>query len=172
MIEEKKMIVQIFYDYECPFCRRGYEALIELLPKYPIIAMEWKPVESHPRPEEHHPHTDLCVQSFYIAQELGADLAKFHKLMFQGVSVERQNVEKPELLYGIVKEIIDREKFMKLLESGKYANKAAENNDLAYEKEGVWYVPSFRCGKLKLDAQGGMGVTKDDLKQFLDKASN
>jgi len=163
--------VKIFYDYECPFCKRGYEALIELLPAYPGIEIDWTPVESHPRPENHSPHTDLCVQSYYIACELGAELPKFHKLMFQAVAIERRNVEDPEVLYGIVKTLFEKKKFMDLLSSGKYSSKAAENNDLAYEKEGVWYVPSFRDGKHKLDAKGGVGVTSQELKTYLDKVS-
>ena len=162
---------RIFYDYECPFCKRGYEALTELLPGYPELETEYVPIESHPRPESHSPHTDLCIQSYYIAEELGTDIGKFNKLMFQAVSGERRDVEKPEILYGIVKDIIERDKFMKLLESGKYANKAAENNDLAYEKESIWYVPSFRAGTLKLDAKGGIGVTKEELKEFLDNVN-
>ena len=163
--------IQVFYDYECPYCRKGYEALSELLPQYPEIETEWRPIESHPRPEEHRPHTDLCVQSYYIAVETGADISKFHAAMFKAVSGERLNVEKPEVLAEILKEIINREKFIKILESGKYAKKVTENNDLAYEKEGVWYVPAFRCGKLKLDAGGGAGVTRDEVRQFLEKVN-
>jgi len=161
------MKVQVYYDYECPFCKRGYEILIKLMPKYPKVEIEWMPIESHPKPESSHPHTDLCIQAFYIAGELGVDIPKFHALLYQAVSIERRNVEKPEILYGIIKDICDREKFMKLLESGKYANKPDENNDLAYEKEGVWYVPAFRAGKQKLDAKGGMGVTAEEVDAFL-----
>jgi len=164
------MKIQVFYDYECPYCKRGYETLMSVLPRFPKAEIEWRPVEAHPRPENSHPHTDLCVQSYYIAEELGADIPKFHALMYQAASIERLNVEKPEILYGIVNDIIDREKFMKLLESGKYAKKPDENNDLAYEKEGVWYVPAFRAGSLKLDAKGGMGVTLEEVRNFLDKA--
>ena len=162
------MKIQVFYDYECPYCKRGYESLLELLPHYPSIEIEWRPVESHPRPEDHSPHTDLCLQSFYVAQEMGADMAQFHALMFQAVSIERRNVEDPVILAGIVKEILDGEKFLNILKSGKYASKVNENNDLAYEKEGVWYVPAFRVGDQKLDAKGGVGVSKEELKNFLD----
>ena len=159
---------QVFYDYECPYCKRGYETLLDLLPSYPEMEIEWRPVESHPRPENHSPHTDLCLQSFYVAKELGADMAAFHALMFKAVAMERQNVEEPEILAGIVQGIIDKGKFLNLLKSGKYTPKVAENNDLAYEKEGVWYIPSFRAGNLKLDAKGGAGVSREELKKFLD----
>jgi predicted DsbA family dithiol-disulfide isomerase len=164
---------QIFYDYECPFCKKGYEALTELLPGYRDIEIEWRPVEAHPRPEDHPPHTDLCVQSYYIAVELGADMASFHKAMFQGVAAERQNVEKPEVLAGILKGIVDGPRFLEILKSGKYAAQVTENDDLAYETKGVWFVPGFRSldkPELILDAKGGVGVSRDEIKDFLDKA--
>ena len=162
--------IQVFYDYECPYCKKGHETLLDLLPDYPEIEIEWRPVECHPRPEEgHRPHTDLCVQAFYIALDLGADMAVFHTLLYQAVAMERQNVENPEILAGIIEGILDREKFLNLLNSGNYAPKVNENNDLAYEKEGVWFVPAFRAGNLKLDAQGGIGVSKKEVKDFLDK---
>ena len=162
---------EIYYDYECPYCKTGYETLLKLLPEFPEMEIEWFPVESHPRPEDHPPHTDLCLQSYYIAKELGADMAKFHPLMYQAVSAERQNVEKPEVLADILKNIVDRKKFLELLNSGKYTHKVDENNDLAYEKKGVWYVPAFRAGEIKLDAKGGIGVSKDEVLDFLKKVS-
>ena len=169
------MKFQIFYDYECPYCKKGYETLLGLLPDYPEAEIDWKPVESHPRPEEgHRPHTDLCIQAFYIAEELGADMAAFHKALFQAVSIERKNVEKGEVIAKILKGIVDEEKFLEILKSGKYAPKVNENNDLAYEKNDVWFVPAFRIpdsGKSapRLDAKGGIGVSKEELKAFLDR---
>jgi predicted DsbA family dithiol-disulfide isomerase len=163
---------QIFYDYECPYCKKGYEALLELLPNYPGMEIEWKPVESHPRPEDHPPHTDLCLQSYYIAEELKADMLAFHAVMFQAVAIERQDVEKPEVLANIVQGILDKNKFLEILKSRRYASKADENNDLAYEKEGVWYVPAFRAGTLKLDAKGGIGVSREEVKTFLDNLNS
>jgi len=164
---------QLFYDYECPYCKRGYETLMGLLPQYQGIEVEYMPIESHPRPEDHHPHTDLSGQSYYIALELGLDMTKFHALMYQAIAAERRNVENPEILFSIVKDIINdnngQKIFMDHLKSGKYAQKITENNDLAYEKEEVWYVPAFRAGSLKLDAKGGAGVTKEEVGDFLKK---
>jgi hypothetical protein len=56
------------------------------------------------------------------------------------------------------------------MESGKYAAKVKENNDLAYDSEGVWYVPAFRMNGKKLDAKGGVGVSREELAAFLDLA--
>jgi predicted DsbA family dithiol-disulfide isomerase len=164
--------LQIFYDYECPYCKKGYEDFLETVKSQPDFELEWRPIESHPRPEDHQPHTDLACQSYYLARELGADMPAFHAAMFQAVAIERQNVEKPEVLANILKGIVDGEKFLSILKSGKYAKQTDENNDLAYEKSGVWFVPSFRMFQdekltAKLDAQGGIGVTREELQAFL-----
>jgi len=75
-------VMQFFYDYECPFCKKGYEYLRDQIAEYPDIEIEWRPIESHPLPEEHPPHTYLACQSYYIAKELGADMPAFHAAMF------------------------------------------------------------------------------------------
>jgi predicted DsbA family dithiol-disulfide isomerase len=165
---------QLFYDYECPFCKKGYETLTELLPGYDGIEVEWRPIESHPRPEDHPPHTDLCVAAFYAAVEMGADMAAFHAALFRGAAVQRQNVEHPEVLAAILDGVVDRGLFLEILAAGRYAGRAAENNDLAYEKKGVWFVPAFRgidTVDITLDAKGGQGVTRDEIKAFLDRIS-
>jgi predicted DsbA family dithiol-disulfide isomerase len=161
--------MQIFYDYECPFCKLGYEYLGEYIGNHPEIEIEWRPVEAHPRPETHLPHTDLSCQSYYIARELGADMPKFHAAMFQAVAGERRDVEKPDVLVDIVKGLVDGAKFKAVLESGKYAKQIDENNDLAYEQSGVWAVPAFRMNGKKLDAAEGIGVTKEQIKVFLEQ---
>jgi predicted DsbA family dithiol-disulfide isomerase len=166
--------LRIFYDYECPYCKKGYEDFLKCTKasNAGIDDIEWRPVEAHPRPEEHRPHTDLACRSYYIARELGADMAAFHAAMFQAIAVERRNVEKPEVLAKILEGIVDGGKFLTILKSGKYAKQIDENNDLAYEKSGVWSVPAFRMFRDgepvgALDAEGGIGVGRRDLEAFL-----
>ncbi|MDR2514086.1 MAG: DsbA family protein [Christensenellaceae bacterium] len=162
--------MQFFYDYECPYSKRIYAPLVELLKQHPGICVEYRPVEAHPRPENHPPHTDLCVQAYYIALELGADMAAFHQRMFQCVSAERRNVEIPEVLGGIVEGLVDQAEFLAILKSGKYEKMVTENDDLAYEKSGVWATPAFRLNGKRLDAVEGVGLTVEQIKEFLEQA--
>jgi predicted DsbA family dithiol-disulfide isomerase len=91
----------------------------------------------------------------------------FHAAMFQAVSMERQNVEDINVICGIVKDIVDTAKLKEILAAGKYSSQIDENNDLAYEKSGVWYVPAFRMDGKKLDAKGGIGIRTEELRSFL-----
>ena len=148
---------------------------MDLLPAYPGMEIEWRPIEAHPRPEQVWPHTDLCIAAYYTAVELGADMDAFNRAMFRAVTIERLDVEKAEVLAEILKGIADNGKFLKILKSGKYSLKSNENNDLAYEEKEVWFLPAFRIpGKelkkvLRLDARGGAGVSRKEIKNFLDK---
>jgi predicted DsbA family dithiol-disulfide isomerase len=161
--------LQVFYDYECPYCKKGYEYLMEEIKRHPNIEIEWRPIESHPLPEDHPPHTYLAGQCYYIAKELGADTPAFHAAMYQAIAIERRNVEKTEVLSEILKGVLDTEKLRAALESGKYAKQIDENNDLAYEKSGVWFVPAFRMNSDKLDAKGGVGISPSELREFIDR---
>ena len=158
--------IQFFYDYICPYCKKGYEDLREFLDAHPKIEIEWIPVEAHPRPETYGSHTDLSCQSYYIARELGADMMAFHAAMFQAVAAERRNVEKVDVLVEIVKDLVDAEKFRSILVTYKYRAQVEKNNDLAYEKSGVWFLPAFRAGGKKLDSRGGVGVSREEIREF------
>ena len=166
---------QFFFDYECPFCKRGYEDLMGLLPYFPGTEIEYRPIEAHPRPETYGIHTDLCIQAYYIAVELGADMDVFSRALFKAVVVEGRNVEKAEVLADVVKSIVDKDKLLDLIKSGKYVSKVDENNSLAYDKNGVWYVPAFRVpgsNTPRLDAKGGVGVSREEIRGFLEKCKS
>jgi protein-disulfide isomerase len=162
---------QFFYDYACPFGKKTYEDLMDILPAYPGLEVEWRPIEAHPQPENYRPHTDLSIQAYYIAEELGADMDTFHRALFHAASVEYRYIDEIEVLAEALKDIINRNKLLETLKNGKYAAKVSENNDLAYEKEGVWYSPALRVignEKLRLDAKGGIGINREELREFIE----
>jgi len=158
--------MQFFYDYMCPYCKTGYDYLKGQIVNHPEIEVDWRPIESHPEPEDYSPHTNLVCQSYYIARELCADMDDFHDAMFRAILVDGQDVEKPEVLCDVLKDIVDATKFRNILDSKKYAKQVAANNDLA-EDNGVWFVPAFRMNGKKLDAKGGVGIKAKELRDFL-----
>ncbi|GHU75529.1 hypothetical protein FACS1894188_06600 [Clostridia bacterium] len=160
--------LEVFFDYECPFCKIGYEYLMELLPKHQDIEVVWRPCESHPRPENHPPHSDLVLQALLFALDVGVtDEHEFHRRMFQAVASDRRNVEVIDTVVDIVGGLVDAAALKTALTDGTCAKQQSELNDYAYSENGVWFVPAFRMEGKKLDAAGGVGVTKKQLEEFL-----
>ncbi|MDR1271619.1 MAG: DsbA family protein [Clostridiales Family XIII bacterium] len=156
-----------FYDYICPYCKKGYGYLNDVIAGHDDIEIEWRPVESHPRPEELHPHTDLCIEAYYSADASGAATTGFHDKLFETVCVERQNVEEVDVLVSALEGIVPADTLRADLDSGKYKKNVGENNILAFEKSGVWAVPAFRMDGERLDAVEGIGVTPEQVAEFL-----
>ena len=156
--------LQFFYDYECPFCKTGYEYFMDEIKNHPDIEIEWMPIELNP--SDSPSQTSLAGQSYYAAVELGADINAFHKLMYQATAVDRKDTENADVICKILEALVDAKKLRAILESGKYAKQIAENNFLAYEKSGVWFVPAIRMDGKKLDAVGGQGISPEQLRKF------
>lgn len=161
--------LEFFFDYECPYCKKGYEDLIDLLKDHDDIKVIWRPVEAHPRPEDHPPHTDLCLQGLFFAQEHGADIKAYHERLFAAVHVDKIDVEDAKTVADYVKDLVDRDAFLKALEDGTYKKIQEDGNDYAYEENDVWFLPALRMDGRKLDAEGGVGVHKDLMKAYLEE---
>ena len=159
--------LQFFYDYECPHCKAGYENIMKQIGNHPNIKIEWRPIELNPSSGKVSPGINPAGQSYYIAEELGAEISAFHTAMYRAIAVERKNAGKPEVLCNVLKGIVDTGKFRAILDSGKYANQAAENNKLAYDKNDVWYLPALRAKGKRLDAKPGAGISPRELESFL-----
>ena len=159
--------LEVFFDYICPFCLKGYEYLRELLPQYPDVEIVWRPCEAHPRPERHGRHSDLCIQGLFYAIDNGADIWGYHDRMFNAAIKERANIEDPEVLAVHVQDLLDPKAFLSVLQSGAFNKAVSDTNDYAYEQSGVWVLPAFRMEKHKLDAIEGIGVTKAQLEALI-----
>jgi len=149
------------------------EYLSEVLPKYPNVEILWKPVEAHPRHEEpdHRPYVDLIVQGCLYIQETGGDELVFTNRVYKAHFDENLNVEDISVLVKCAKEsgVADVAAFETALTNATYEKAMLDANDYAYEQKGVWAVPTFVCGDIRLDAVGGVGITKQELDMFFQK---
>lgn len=159
--------LDVFFDYSCPYCLRGHELLLELLPQYPDIEVVWHGVEAHPRPEDWPPHTDLCMQGLLFVQEQGGDEMAYHERLYDALHKDDVDVENAAALAAYVADLVDEAAFLHALTTGKYTKEQAAGNDYAYDECGVWYLPAFRMEGAKLDSEGDFGVTKQQLANFL-----
>lgn len=160
--------LEVFFDYACPFCERGHEHLKSLIGGYPDVRIRWRPCEADPEPEPG-PHSDLALQCALYAEDSGADMLAFHDIMYEAVLKARVNLRDSSALASAASKAVDAEGLLEALTSGRYARALLDMNDYAYEKSGVWAIPSYRMDGKKLDAREGVGVTKEQLKAFLGK---
>jgi predicted DsbA family dithiol-disulfide isomerase len=164
------MKLEIFFDYTCPFCLRGHEYLLEVLPEFPEVQVVWRPCEAHPRPERHGPHSDLCARGLYVARELGADLAEYNRRMYQAAQAGRLNIEDAHALAGLMDGLLDPAAFSEALRAGAYEAELAANNRATWEEHGFDAVPSLALNGRKLPAEPGLGLRKDSIRDFLEAA--
>ena len=160
--------LEVFFDYTCPFCVTGHENLLSLLPDSPEIEVLWRPCEAHPRPERYGLHSDLCIQGMFFAAEHGADLFAYHERLYSLCRHGGINIEDADVLAAHVGDLLDPGAFREALRNGHCREAGERANMYAYEKSGVWAVPAYRMGGRRLDSVENVGVTKAQLKAFLE----
>ena len=165
-----KRHIEIFYDYACPFSRKSHTYLARLLPSFPHIEPVWRPCESYPRPESHelHQHSDLCIRAMFYAAEQGVDLWKFHDLAYALMHDTEVNAEDIDSLANGLSELLDADGLRQALSTGKHIRTLFDANKYAFELTGVWALPSYRMDGRKLDSIEEIGVTEDQLREFLE----
>jgi len=161
------MKLQFFFDYACPYCYKGYQDLLNLLAITPDLEIEWIPCEAHPRPETHGLHSDYCARGMYQAAAQGADLIKYHDIMYQACILDHVNIEDLEVIADLVRDLIDRDAFYEALQNGMYQDKLDANNHKTWNTEGFPAVPSLKAEERTLPAVPGIGLTLDQMKRFL-----
>ncbi len=162
-----KRELHVFFDYICPFCLRAHKYLMELIQDYPDVAVVWHPCESHPRPERYGLHSDLCIQGYFYAVDNGINIPEYHDRMYQAAQKDHVNIEDMDALSEYVRDLVDADDFRLSLQQEVYRDKLDESNKLAFEHSGVWAVPAYRTGALKLDAVENVGVSKEEIQDLL-----
>ena len=162
--------LEMYFDYSCPYCKIGYEIVLELLSSHPELEMEWVPCEAHPRPEVWANHSDLLAAGMYIARDLGADLSKYHETIYQAAIVEKIDIEDIEILAKTVASITDATAFKKALNEGSYLDLVKVNNQKAWGELDFPAVPSFKYGEKLLPAIPGVGISREALEELISAA--
>ncbi len=163
-------VLEVFYDYACPYCMRAHALLHQALEPHPDIEVVWRPCEAHPRPDSYGPHSDLLIRGYFYARDAGADVMEYHDRMYGAALVKRVNVEDAGTVVAQAQGLLDTDGLDKALRSGGYADELNRANGYAYDENGVWAVPAYRMNGAALDAVENVGVNKAQLERFLKKA--
>lgn len=162
------MQLEVFFDYVCPYCYQGHKNLLKLLPKYPKLAIIWRPCEAHPRPEPARIHSDLAIQGMYYVQERQGDLWKYHALVYAAHFDQGRNISDLSVLEQLAAECCsDGSGFHAALMENRYAQKVEEGNRAAWEEYGFSAVPSYRSGSYQIGSRDSVLVPPHKLEQFL-----
>ena len=162
--------LEVFFDYSCPFCMLGHQYLKDILKKFKNLEIVWRPCEAHPRPEKFGPHSDLCIRGFYYAVSEGVDIWAYHDAMYKAAVTDKSDIENINVLSAYVRGLIEPEDFRRTIKSGEYKKELDDANDYAYNRSGVWVIPAYRLNSERLDSKEGIGVTKDQLFDFVEHA--
>lgn len=159
--------LEVYFDYTCPFCLRGHDMLLDLMPQFPMVTIEWHPCEAHPRPEQYGLHSDLCARGFYYAQEHGADIMEYHHKIYCAAHIDHVDIEEISVVTKLTDGLADSKLFYETLAGDTYVDKLLENNRLAWEVYEFPAVPSYRMNGKLLKSVPNVGVSMQRLSEFL-----
>ena len=156
--------VEIFFDYNCPYCLKGHLQLLEFLPQNPGLEVIWHPCEiSVYKKEAGNREPDLCLQGMYFAADNNIDLWRYHKKVYDLIFTDRVNTKDIDSLVNAFENFLDVEALRQALKNGKYVNNVKEANHFAFEVTGVHVVPTYRAdGGVLQDRQEFYGMGPSD----------
>lgn len=128
-----KVVLVIYADFQCPFCKKAIPTLEALLEKYPNdLKMVYKQF-----PLDFHQDAALAAQAALAAHEQGK-FWEYHDILFANQkALKREDLEAYALQLGL-----EMMQFTNALDSGKY--KAQVNRDIAEGRSfGISGTPSF-----------------------------
>ena len=137
--------LEVFFDYNCPYCLKGHEQMLDFLPKHPGLNVVWHPCEISVYKKEHGKDTDLCQQAMFFAVDCKIDLWSFHKKIYDMIFVDEANTKDVDVLTYALKDLLDAEALRQALKSGKYIKNVMESNNFAFKVTGVHVVPTYRA---------------------------
>jgi protein-disulfide isomerase len=134
-----KVVIQVWSDFQCPFCARVEPTLAELVKAYPTqVKIIWRD-----KPLPMHVHAQLAAEAAReaFAQKGNVGFAKMRKLLFEN----QRSLERPEL-ESYAKQIgLNLPKFKKALDNHTHA-KTIDADDQAGTDAGFTGTPAFLIG--------------------------
>jgi predicted DsbA family dithiol-disulfide isomerase len=106
----------------------------------------------------------------YFALKQGADLAEYHRRMYEAALVKHLDIEDLAVIAEITSGLAEQNELLAALAGRRYEDRLTENNRLAWEICDFPAVPSYRLGENTLESELGVGVSKERLALFLDRA--
>ena len=166
--ERKMKVMEVFFDYLCPYCFQGHQNLKKALVVVPDVEIVWRPCEAHPRPERSDIYSDRAIQGMYLVEKLGGNLWDYHDAVYFAVFEQRLRIDRIEVLSRCAKQAgVDEIKFQEWMRQGKEYDRVQKGNQYAWNEMAWEAVPSYQKGGKTLGSKNGRLVPLKDLEQFL-----
>ncbi len=160
--------LNVYFDYICPYCYRGLMDLMDLLPEFPEISVNWIPCEAHPRPEYMRMYSDIAGQTMLSVQAQGGDVMEFHRQVFQAHFTEHLRIDDPIVLSRLTGKCnVNRATILMDLTDRKYAKDILANNELVWEEKAFFAVPDYEAEGACLKSIEDVMISKEALREFL-----
>lgn len=115
------------------------------------------------------PRSDKAFEGMHYIIEHGGDVEKYHKNMFKAMFVEQKNVEEDSIILSCAQDCsVNLTELESALKDGTYTKIQQRSLSYAYLDKQIEVVPTFISGQKRLDAVQGVGVTREQVKEFLD----
>lgn len=137
-----KVVVQIFSDFQCPFCQRVNPTLDQLLKSQPGIKLVWRNL-----PLPFHKDADLAAQAAHeVFLQLGNQgFWRYHKLLFEA-QPQPDGLKRPNLETLAQKVGANMVRFRAALDTEKHRARI-EADKTAAQSAGISGTPSFVIGE-------------------------
>jgi predicted DsbA family dithiol-disulfide isomerase len=155
--------VEVFFDYNCPYCFKGHQSFAELLRDKPDLEVVWHPCEISVYKDPSVPtNNDISLQAMYYAAEQKLDLMQFHEKVYNLIFTDKINTHDIDTFVNSLAGFLDAASLRHALENRKYLDKLKASNHYAFKETGVHVVPTYRAdGGFLQDRQEfyGLGVS-------------
>ncbi len=163
-----KKKVKVYFDFLCPFCYRGVMDLLDLMPEFPDLMVDWEPCEAHPRPETCNQYSDLASEAFLYIKGHHGDLIPFLKAVYQAHFEEGKRIDDRNLLVELAAETgIEAGRLRSSLVRRDYKQDVMINNNDIWEMYGAEAVPAYYCRNKKLVSRENHLISKEVLRNYL-----
>ncbi|MDO4976539.1 MAG: DsbA family protein [Eubacteriales bacterium] len=160
--------VKVYFDFLCPFCYKGVMNMIELMPEFPELMVDWVPCEAHPRPEKRSLYSDIAAEAFLYIKGHKGDMISFIKAVFRAYYVERKSIDDKEVLLECAKDAnVELDRFRASLTRRDYKQDVISNNETIWNIYDAEAVPSFYCRNKQLLSRENRMISKEELRDFL-----
>ena len=163
-----KKIIDVFYEFTCPFCYKGLKQLYNIVGDRADVELNFMPCETHPYPGFAVIHSYKAARLVYFLKDKGLDVKKFNDLIYDAHFEKKLSIDDDKLLKDFAVGLGAKEdEVYELVNSDLYADILSKNNELVWNELSIDAVPSYRLGDKLAASRAGVLVSESDIKSLI-----